>query len=799
MKVNTVFYIIIFAAFLLIRCDKKYDTEDQRYTWSTEAPLTIPYRTRIQRLEKGNLLRNPSFETGRTFIIDSTSKSFVIDGWQLIGQHVEWTDVLADSLYNSSEACSGNHAVKIVRKNAFETDEEGEGIMSEYIKVIPGNYSLSMYMRLDSVFPVRSRLGIKMYDAVNIRLLYYDRNKMPVSSQSDFRQINQNIDISFKSLSFANYNNIMSFGWGKVLGKSHCFPFPDGDIPADAHYIRIFIGLKGKGKMWVDNVTFSYTDMNFSVAERMSRYTDTLFRLQQAIIPTPKYYSRMESVLLKKPGMSTEQLPLIIVPANADKLTILSAELLKESLERSLKKSNEITIENPSIQILSTCSTEQLEKSLLVISLGNTHLYEENLKDLPQNEIAPYPQGYFIHSAVTSPHLVIISANNSTGIFYGVQTAIQMIDNNKPVFHNADIVDYPDITGRYFAVPNTSNADEINHVAKYSSELTRYKLNGAFLLTDEVKNPYATNNLLFSYKINLPEKDLLSFITIPAFVYPDDSLLVYRFPDNVIDENPGIDHNTVPVNWVSGPAGDPLYIMPQSYNNQLIDNFYTSRITIQSDVHPRYVYSGSSFFSIHTDNADIDRFIAITGSKPVFLDNSMLISSPWSHYAGNDPYFPGKIRLYNIFEPFSNYSIKDLFPKIDTGMFLVNQLPDSEIALIRLATAADFMWNANSYSKDLSLWKVLVMRYGSNTARTLVNYAEQYSLMLESLLITGRSEPSNRNFKASQVIMNNLTKISDEVETSLGSEHELVKEIQNINAQMLNSLKILFSGPLPEK
>jgi hypothetical protein len=799
MKIPSVFYTVFFTALLGISCVKKHDIEDQRYTWSTEAPLTIPFRTRIQRFEKGNLLRNPSFETGRTFIIDSATRSFVLDGWQLIGQHVEWTDVLTDSFYHSSEAFSGYHAVKIVRNNAFETDEEGEGIMSEYIKVIPGNYSLSMYLKLDSVFPVKSRLGIKMYDAVNIRLLYYDRNKMPVSSESDFPQISQNIDISFKSLSFANYNNIMSFGWGKVLGKSHYFPFPDGDIPTDAHYVRVFIGLKGKGKMWVDSVTFSYTDLNFSVAERMNLFTDTLFRLQQAIIPTPKHYTRLESVMMKKPGMKTGQMPLIVIPPDADKLTIRAAELLKETLERSINKSDESAIENSSIRIIHTCNNEQIHESLLVFSLGNTQLYKENLKELPQNDIVQHPQGYFIHSAFTSPHLVIISANNSTGIFYGVQTAIQLIDNKKPVFHQANIIDYPDIAGRYCAISSSSIAEEINHQSKYTSELLRYKFNGAFLLTEDENNPPGGNNLLFFSSKNLPDKDLLNYITLPALKFPDDSLLVYRFPDIGTNENPIIDIMTVPMNRISRPARDPLYIMPLSYNNQLIDNLYTCTITKPSDSHPRYVYTGSSFYSINTDNADVDRFIAITGSKPVFMDNSMLIYSPWSHYAGNDPYFPGKIRLYNIFEPYSNSSVKDLFPKMDTGMFLVNQQPDSEIAMIRLATVADFMWNANAYSKDLSLWKVLVMRYGSHIARALVTYADQYSLMLESFLNTSRSEPTTRNLKASQLIMNNLTNTLNEIETGLGSEHELVKELQKMNSQMLNSLNALFSVPLSAK
>jgi len=34
------------------------------------------------------------------------------------------------------------------------------------------------------------------------------------------------------------------------------------------------------------------------------------------------------------------------------------------------------------------------------------------------------------------------------------------------------------------------------------------------------------------------------------------------------------------------------------------------------------------------------------------MDNSMLISTEWGQFAGSNGYYPGKIRLFNIFEPF---------------------------------------------------------------------------------------------------------------------------------------------------
>jgi hypothetical protein len=71
MKVRIGLYFIAVTGIMLTGCHKHRDVDEQRYTWSTESPLTIPYRIRLQRLEKVNLVRNSSFELGRTFTLDS--------------------------------------------------------------------------------------------------------------------------------------------------------------------------------------------------------------------------------------------------------------------------------------------------------------------------------------------------------------------------------------------------------------------------------------------------------------------------------------------------------------------------------------------------------------------------------------------------------------------------------------------------------------------------------------------------------------------------------------------------------
>jgi hypothetical protein len=52
---------------------------------------------------------------------------------------------------------------------------------------------------------------------------------------------------------------------------------------------------------------------------------------------------------------------------------------------------------------------------------------------------------------------------------------------------------------------------------------------------------------------------------------------------------------------------------------------------------------------------------------------------------------------------------------------------------IRIATAADYMWNTRTYDPDLSLWKVLVSRYGREAAMNLYQFNESYMTLFGSL------------------------------------------------------------------
>lgn len=787
------FISLVLTGILLTECKK--DPDEQRLSWSTEAPLSIPYRQRIQRIEKKNLLRNCSFETGKILKVDSLKTSSIIDGWHQMGEHVEWVDTRKESIYNKNEVYTGYRSIKIVRRRASETDEQGEGVLSEFLKVIPGNYNLSFYTRLENVMPVKSRLGIKMNDAVDIRLMFFDRNKNAITAETSFPQQRQSIDNSFKSLSFANYSTIPAFDWGKIIGKTADFPFPDGDIPTNAHYVKIYIGLKGTGTMWIDSVTFSYTRKNFSVEERMLSYTDTSRQFTPFIIPTPKKMERQESVDFYAQG-DTSSLPVIIIPADADPLTKLAGTLLRDALSSRIITPLEKNGKKPEIRVISADHADINTRGLVFV-LGKTSLYPKYDDSLPLAGIAGHPQGYYIYTPQDMTRVIFLRGNTSEGVYYAVQSAIQLIDDNQPVFHNAQIIDYPDFENRYFSLGTLPDRNKASQYADIAGELAGYKMNGVFYLSNEKKDPEQSSSF-FLYKQKVSQHPVFSLgiisaeneidpgfatgkvVYAPRWIKPEDSSLCYPSSMNLSLSD-------------SAMSSHSMMIAPV-YNNHLLDYLQYMNQASLNPTSATCFYSGSSYYSMNTDDADFARYFTYTNSKPVFMDNSMLMSTAWGQFNGAAPYYPGKIRLFNIIEPFMNAGIRDHLGQLDPSMYWINLPAASELDLIRLATAADFMWNTHDYDPDYSLWKVLVSRYGADAARELIHYANQYGLLLETELKLQRNEQVQRNLKNVRHDLSVLSRSVRNLEKWLGSDHPLIKDIHSLNTFLKARLEHLSSS-----
>ncbi len=176
------------------------------------------------------------------------------------------------------------------------------------------------------------------------------------------------------------------------------------------------------------------------------------------------------------------------------------------------------------------------------------------------------------------------------------------------------------------------------------------------------------------------------------------------------------------------------------------------------------------------------------------MDNSMLISTAWGQYNGAWPYYPGKLRLFSIIEPFMNTGIREHLDRLDSSMYWINLPANSELNVVRLATAADFMWNTRDYDPDYSLWKVLVSRYGTNAARELVHFANQYGLMLETELRVQRNEQIQRNLKNIREDLSVLSVSARNLEKLLGADHPLMKDIRSLTTLLKARLEHLSSS-----
>jgi len=824
---------------LLFSCKQPKKDIPVTVSWLSNEPLSIPFRIRLQKYQRANLIRNSSFESGRELIIDTTGTTFRIDGWKKVGNNVEWVNVMIDSLYKADEAIDSLHSIKIHRTSIDETDERGEGIISDFIKVIPGNYSLSFCIKLENVCSNKERLGTKLYDAINIIIYYYDKNKIPVSSKLYLPHKDIYINNSFKGLSFSNYWQIEKFDWARVTGKSHNFNYPEGYIPDETRYVKIFFGMKGIGIMWLDNVDFRYTKSNFTALERMKYLTDTIFSKHKVIIPSPKEIEKYESIIYYEPGDDYKSLPKILVPENVTIETRNAAQLLKSRLESLYKSISGGDNNYFKIRIVTRLSASDLNSSRLIFSVGKNILYRRFREILPVNDIKDKPQAYFIYTNSDINNLIFLAGNNPAGDFYAATTSIQLFDSKKYIFHNAKVIDYPDFKNRYY---NLSVKDGINDVFEnisYINKLTYYKINGAYLscdlsvdsvkykqITESISSKYA-NRDIFNFKILLAPETFFDYITyksdlntedeqisivninqdklkkicntgfnngasgivyVPCFIIPSQkNLCRVKSLDNYFNICNTLSRNVLNISNILEDeyAGRDFGILLPWCNNNLIDysrgnaEVLLERIISGFPDKIFYFWTGNSGFSLKSDNADLERMKYYLKKIPVYWDNSVLTVSRNMNMPEYYSYYPGKVRLYNIFEPYDDNNIDVIVENIDKEQIFFNGNVNSELDLIKFATIADFSWNTKTYDPDLSLWKILLSRYGLEAAKLLILINDEYFSLKETILYLHSEGLAQKRIKRGESIINNLNTGLKKLASIIGESHPLTGELRN--------------------
>ena len=449
--------------------------------WSGSEPLSISYDTRLSQFAKGNLVVNPSFEEGQSFQ-ETTANVSRIKGWEMVGRNVNWVDrETADN--TQQDVRSGRHAVKIIRKKANELDD-AEGVISDYIQVIPGNYYFSYHIKLQNITSNKYRLGVKLYDAVVIKVLFFDQDKQSIDPGVLNPVSKSLMDNSDKGYSFSNYWTIDEFPWAEVRGRTYNYPFSEGDIPADTRYVRLFFGLKGTGAMWIDDIVYRYSKWNFTALERLKPYFGRPLTLAESIIPTPKSFQQSSDVIFYDSRWPESRLPLIVMPQKPVAADYTAAKILQEKIGETLGRVMPAEKFNHSrIRILEKdYSLKDILNARLVFCIGLNQIYQKLQPDISLRVVEDEDQGDVIKSTrIDQTHIVFLYGKTPLAGYYAAATAIQLFEADQAVYHNATVVDYPDFVGRSYVFKNWKNSAELQNDLNSIARLSLYKLNKVYL------------------------------------------------------------------------------------------------------------------------------------------------------------------------------------------------------------------------------------------------------------------------------------------------------------------------------
>jgi hypothetical protein len=743
----------------------------------------------------GNLVINPSFESGKVKQIDSLTQSIQIEGWNFIGNGVRWLRSTVDQNRGESEFIhSGSRAVRIIRTDADETDDFGIGAITDYIRVIPGNYNLSLFISLQDVTNPKSRLGTSIYDAIDIRLIYYDRNRLEINPSKFSPYHNNYYDNSFKALSLSNYTSIDSTGWIHIQGKSHCFPVPDGDLQDETRFVRIFVGLKGNGQMCVDDVSFTYSPLNLTSLERMEPYFDSTFDITQVIIPKPRSVKVMESIIYYRPYYK-DVFPSILIPANANEQIVRGARMLEKEITSHIARFTALRSEEiPGLIVNNITRTEQ--ESKVVFSIGTTSLFNSVRDKLPLDSIAVSPQGFLLYSNDDRPSTVYMYGNSPDANLYAVEAAIQLFDNNRLLFHNARVIDYPASAVRPMLLNRCSDYSidflETGNLTRFTAVYLPGSLNNLQQVLHRLARNTSMNLNLFTQPddgvytdVNWPENiisDTLLFKRIGTIAVLEETLTSEQrsasgWPEDLCSESPvqrlvdkGIQVERIPFLSMSGGYG---------YKT----NFKDISTTSEAEV----IYAGDGLSTWKIDEADLNLFRTQFPDSKLFLDLSLYARSESLGYFQFDSLWPNKLPTACLFESFRNEILPEVYNGIEVTIagYEIKNIFDR----IRMQTASDFFWNPENYNPDMSLYRALVNEFGPDLARDLLHYNNLYFLAKSELIHARNPANMQRHIRRSLTFMEELRNLKIKINAENADNGEILVLINKLFIGLEDELK----------
>lgn len=841
-----------------------FSADGSAAAWSSSDPLSIPYEIRMQQLAKGNLVPNPSFERK-----NPPAGGKEPAGWEKVGNRVEWLD--RESGAEGDDVRHGSRAVKIHRETAGDLDE-AEGVMSDFIPVIPGNYDLTYDVRLKNVDGNRRRLGGRLGDAVMVRVFFFDAEKKPLDPAAMNPVSGSLIDSSDKSYSFANYWSVDEFPWATVRARTYNYPFSEGDLPDRTRYVRLFFGLKGTGTLWLDNVVFRYSKWNFSALERLKPYIDRPLSPVERLNPTPKEIQLYREVAYLEPGAPNSTPPLIVLPDDPAPAERAAARLLEKKLNAALTR---IRTDGNAPELRAQIverdfNADELQNARLIFSIGKTRLWRRLSPDLPLASISGRDQGYVITPMETGPcHVVFLMGETAVSNFYAAATAAQLLEEDRCVYHSAAVIDYPDFLGRSYLLKRWETLADLDRDLDGLEMMSLHKLNKAYagyeghtkvwhqpdalfkagideagrwcrengvMSLGIMVNPYShfekwsaedalsqparytwthagaegRETLRKVFKLGLEAGAGTVMLLADDFVPHEGrnrmhfSLYVPEDRDRFVNLQNAQAHviNRLKV-WIDRDyPGTRFEFCPPWYLNEFIDRsggkaeVYLQELTAQIPQEVAIIWTGPTVRSLSIDMADVRRYRDLIGRWPMLWDNTLYARNlETTVYGGYTTYYPGKVRMCNLFEPLDTDRPADFHELNDGRHMYMNGAADSEVYRIKFATVADYEWNTSAYNPDVSLWKALVKAYGPASAKEILFFNEAYYELYEvSMRMEREAEGREEYARRGDARLTRMDQSLSSLQQQLPPGHVLIRELAGYRDRQKRRLEGLARG-----
>ena len=163
-------------------------------------------------------------------------------------------------------------------------------------------------------------------------------------------------------------------------------------------------------------------------------------------------------------------------------------------------------------------------------------------------------------------------------------------------------------------------------------------------------------------------------------------------------------------------------------------------------------------------------------------------------YGGYTTYYPGKVRMCNLFEPHDTYKPKDFQRYNHDRQMYTNGSAYSEVYKIKYATIADYGWNTAAYNPELSLWKALSRTYGPAVAEKLIRFSDAYYGIYGICLRMELNGAKDEYIKYGKNFLTDLDIFLRDFSQALPENQPLLKELKNYRDKQKNRFEKLSLG-----